>query len=140
MHGRYLGRVGFNIHTPAGDGIKRSVLSITNVQGAKDSAEGMRDFRQRSGQHPLNFLAGMVKDMYQNPDFPQTEVLGIANPWSPIGYVNPDLYHSVFTRTGIKKVPFERPDPNSPASRQAELAVLFQHRRPMPNGHQERGN
>jgi hypothetical protein len=110
------------------------------VQGAKNSSEGIKDFMNRSGQHPLNFLAGMVKDMSQNPAFPETEVLGIANPWSPIGYANPDLYHSVFTRTGIRKVAHERLEPNSPATRQAELSVLFQKRKTTPIEHQGRGN
>jgi hypothetical protein len=135
----YLARIGFNVHTPVIDGATTPTLSITNVQGTPNSGERLKAFRERAGAPVFNYLVRKAKAIAAAPGFDPMLVYGIKNPENPFG-INKDLYHSAFTREGVRELDHIRPAPNSPQTRQSELAVLFQHRRPMPNGHQERGN
>src|SRR3989338_1456700 len=97
-HGQYAARIGFNLHQE-GDG---QVLSISNLQGAKNGLELINTTAQRLDLSPFNFLVQRLKTLAGALERP-TEIIGIKNPIN-----SPALYNSVFRAEKVQRLSFHR--------------------------------
>jgi hypothetical protein len=91
--GDYIGRVGFNIHREH----DASVVSIVNIQGARDSERTIEEFRKKHGISPFNLLVRRVISMAR-AEGSEAEVRGLANPKRG----NSKLYFGVFLSEGVQ--------------------------------------
>lgn len=90
--GRYLARVGFNVHSEDG----APVVSIVNIQGTPDGQERNRDFRREHGVSPFNLLVRRTLSLAEVRE-PAYEARGLVNPERG----NSRLYWGVLTAEGV---------------------------------------
>jgi hypothetical protein len=94
-YGKYLARAGFNVHDE--DGL--SVLSIVNLQGARQASESIAGFKAEFNLSPFNILVKRVLSLAANQ--PNSAVRGMINPaassrlyWGVFSSENVDMYHA----------------------------------------------
>lgn len=96
--GRYIGRIGFNVHFE--DDV--AVFSVTNIQGIPGGLEYCSRIKQEHGIRPFNTMIKRLKLLAaQSPA--EYEIRGYKN-----NSENPGLYNTVFKKEGIKRVSFDR--------------------------------
>ncbi|MBI2338220.1 hypothetical protein HYU95_03460 [Candidatus Daviesbacteria bacterium] len=98
--GKYLGRVGFNIHTEG----ESQVMSVTNLQGIPCGPDCYHCFTQRFGIKFFNALVNQAKRMAAEHPIP-IQLKGLKNP-NCIG--SSGLYNATFKTEGIQRVSFKR--------------------------------
>ena len=94
---QYVARVGFNIHLED----DHQVMSISNLQGAKNGLNLIKSTDNELGLPPFNFLVGRLKTLAHQLQTP-TKIVGIKNPGS-----NPPLYNAVFRSEKVKRLSFK---------------------------------
>jgi len=93
--GRYIGRVGFNIHHENG----ANIVSFTNIQGVPNF--DYRDYSNQFGQMPFNTTIELLHQYLSNADHnKEWEFRGLRNPGEE---VNAALYNTVLKVSGVNR-------------------------------------
>lgn len=98
--GRYIGRVGLNVHNEE----FINIISIANLQGIQDGTEVYEYFREYYGNSPFNLLIRAVKQLTQC-DEGVSVVRGLKNPKHQ---ESDRLYNTVFKHERVRRLSFRR--------------------------------
>lgn len=96
LDGKYIGRVGFNLHTENG----QEVVSITNMQGIPGGSEIYEKLRKQHDFGPYRETVRLVKDHFSKDN---CLVRGIKNPRSG----NAGFYNTVFKKSGVRRLSYK---------------------------------
>lgn len=94
--GKYVGRVGFNVHQEEG----QKVVTIANIQGSKGGRYLLDQAQEILGVPPLNYLVLDLKERYPDATF-----LGVRNPKHAEAA---PLQNTVLRKTDVRQMSFKR--------------------------------